>query len=87
VSEPQRTTGIGPDVFEPPNPAALSPAAFGRYQVQRALGAVGFGAVYVGHDSQLDRSVAIKVLHAGPGRSQVEGERALQESDPARETA
>ncbi len=35
---------------------------FGRYEVRRTLGTGGFGAVYLGHDSQLDRLVAIKVL-------------------------
>jgi class 3 adenylate cyclase/predicted ATPase len=54
--------------------------AFGRYQVRRALGAGGFGAVYLGHDTELDRPVAIKVLHAGPDRPQAEGERFLQEA-------
>src|SRR5205823_11205538 len=62
-----------------PSPAVVPPAAFGRYQVSRALGSGGFGAVYLGHDSQLDRPVAIKVLHTGSATSQ-EGERFLQEA-------
>jgi class 3 adenylate cyclase/predicted ATPase len=48
--------------------------------VQRALGAGGFGAVYLGHDTQLDRPVAIKVLRAGSGLPQAEGEQALREA-------
>ena len=44
---------------------AALPVAFGRYQVRRALGAGSFGAVYLGHDTQLDRPVAIKVLRTG----------------------
>jgi class 3 adenylate cyclase/predicted ATPase len=56
------------------------PAAFGRYQVRNALGAGGFGAVYLGHDTQLDRLVAIKVLRGGPEVPQAEAERFLQEA-------
>ena len=56
------------------------PAAFGRYQVRNALGAGGFGAVYLGHDTQLDRPVAIKVLRGGPEVPQAEAERFLQEA-------
>ena len=60
--------------------APAPPAAFGRYQVRNTLGAGGFGAVYLGHDTQLDRPVAIKVLRGGPGVPQAEAERFLQEA-------
>ncbi|HEV3261450.1 MAG TPA: protein kinase, partial [Gemmataceae bacterium] len=82
-----RTTNFTPDPVAgppnlpaPPNADTSPPAAFGRYQVQRALGEGGFGAVYLGHDSQLDRPVAIKVLYAGAGLPQAEGEGALLEA-------
>ena len=60
--------------------APAPPAAFGRYQVRSALGSGGFGAVYLGHDTQLDRPVAIKVLRGGPEVPQAEAGRFLQEA-------
>jgi class 3 adenylate cyclase/tetratricopeptide (TPR) repeat protein len=48
--------------------------------VRRTLGSGGFGDVYLGHDTQLDRPVAIKVLRAPPGRPQADSDRPLQEA-------
>ena len=59
------------------SPATNPPEAFGRYQVRRALGEGGYGTVYLGHDTELDRPVAIKVLIA---RSAVMGDQALLEA-------
>lgn len=56
------------------------PAAFGRYAVRSVLGRGGFGVVYLGHDTQLDRPVAIKVLRRAAGISQDDVERFLQEA-------
>ena len=39
-----------------------------------------FGTVYLGHDAQLDRPVAIKVLRSGPNVPQEEADRLLQEA-------
>ncbi len=60
------------------------PAAFGRDQVRDALGAGGFGAVYLGHDTQLDRPVAIKILRGGPEMPPVEADRFLRGGPQAR---
>ncbi len=46
----------------------------GRYLVLHELGRGGMGVVHAAYDPELDRKVAIKLLHAGAGRSDV-GER------------
>jgi serine/threonine protein kinase/formylglycine-generating enzyme required for sulfatase activity len=43
--------------------AAGHPRCVGRYRVERLVGEGGFGVVYLGHDEQLQRLVAIKVPH------------------------
>src|SRR4051794_27281681 len=63
----------------PPESVPVPPPAFGRYEGRGTLGAGVFGAVSLGPDPQLDRPVAVKVLHGKAPPAQA-GESALQEA-------
>jgi class 3 adenylate cyclase/predicted ATPase len=61
-------------------PAPALPAAFGRYVVQRVLGTGGFATVYLAHDKELDRAVAVKVLYGGSNLPAAEVDGFLEEA-------
>jgi serine/threonine protein kinase/predicted ATPase len=83
ANEPDMTLDMTPGPPAEPAPqkdAGAVPSSFGRYRVQSVLGTGGFGAVYLGHDTQLDRRVAIKVVRGGSEVAQAERELFLQEA-------
>src|SRR5215471_1870208 len=48
---------------QPPAADSPAPTHVGRYRIEKILGQGGFGLVYLAHDDQLQRLVAIKVPH------------------------
>ena len=62
-------------------PRALVGTRMGRYELRSLLGAGGMGQVYAAYDAELDRELAVKVLHPELARSAaVLAERLVRES-------
>ncbi|MEM7156980.1 MAG: tetratricopeptide repeat protein [Myxococcota bacterium] len=51
------------DLFGAETVSERGPEEIGRYQLRRSIGAGGMGRVYEAYDPQLERRIAIKVLH------------------------
>ena len=49
------------------------PQRIGRYRVEKILGKGGFGLVYLAHDDQLQRPVALKLLRPGRAEDRADG--------------
>lgn len=49
---------------QPADTEVSTPERIGRYRIEKIIGKGGFGLVFLGHDEQLARSVAVKVPHA-----------------------
>jgi class 3 adenylate cyclase len=64
---PAEQTDAGGERKATHGPCPELPERFGRYAIRRLLGRGGMGAVYLAHDTHLDRPVALKVPNLGAG--------------------
>ena len=54
---------VDPYTTRPHEPATRTPSTLGRFRVDKLLGKDGFGEVYRAFDTDLQRTVAIKLIY------------------------
>src|SRR3954469_4991156 len=84
---PKKTISLSEAETLPPSQAAVEPAVlsgrFGRYRILKRLGQGGMGSVYLAHDAQLDRPVALQGPHFAPDEGAEAVERFYEEARTA----
>src|SRR5438876_982406 len=86
MNDSERTGAYQPGAKEEPAVDAAAeaiPQRIGRYRVEKILGQGGFGLVYLAHDDQLQRHVALKLLRAGRAEDRKLRQRFLTEARSA----
>ncbi|MBS1124382.1 MAG: protein kinase [Deltaproteobacteria bacterium] len=84
AAEPSTAIAVGTPPLDAPGAPVQSPALgsrIGRYELRELLGAGGMGRVYAAHDSELDRTIALKIVRPElAGLVRVLAERLVRES-------